>query len=71
MTQTIDRISKWDILRFSDIARVLEDLHRGSGSRGIYFIQVDEHKRNAMFLCKAHLNIIVWSDMRYDCTSQT
>ena len=49
----------------------MEDLHQGSGSGPIYSIHVDENKENIMFVCQKHLNIIVMSEMRYNCTSNT
>ena len=60
-----------DIGRLDDIKRAVEDLHWGNESGLLYFICVNENKENVMFLCKAHLNITVMSEMRYGCTSQT
>ena len=54
-----------------DIRRTVEDLHRGSQSEPIYSICVDNDKENAMFVCQANLNIIMISEMKYDCNSCT
>lgn len=65
------QIADWDIRRLDDIRKTVEDLHRGSGSGPIYSIHIDENKENAMFISQVHLNIIVMSEVRYNCSSNT
>ena len=67
----IKQICDWDIHRLDSIRRVVEDLHRGSNSEPIYSICVDNNKGNAMFVYQTYLNIIVMSEMKYDCSSST
>ena len=54
-----------------DIRRAAEDLHQGTSNEPIYSIRVDNNKENAMFVCQTHLNIIVMSEMKHNCTSCT
>ena len=59
----LNQVLNQDFRRLDDIKREVEDLHQGSGSGSLYCICVNENKENVIFLCKAHLNIIVRPEM--------
>lgn len=42
-----------------------------SQSEPIYSIRVNNNKENAMFVYQTHLNLIIMSETKYDCTSCT
>ena len=71
LLHVLHQVLNQDIQRLNDIKNAAEDPHWGSESGSLYFIYVDENKENVMFLCEAYLNIIVMSEMRYYCNSET
>lgn len=71
LLHVLHQVLNQDIQRLNDIKNAAEDPHWGSESGSLYFIYVDENKENVMFLCEEYLNIIVMSEMRYYCNSET
>ena len=64
----INQISSLGICRNCEMKRGIEDLRWGSSGRQVNGICVN-NKANIMFFCYVHLNNVVMSKMRYDCTS--
>lgn len=64
----INQISSLGIRRNCEMKGGIEDLRWGRSGGQVHGICVD-NKANVMFFCYVHLNIVVMSKMRYDCTS--